>query len=252
MHEDDLEGVVRDLKGMSERFQGQGSAAAPCLDSTDRAGFKRLMLETKGMLSADLGPLNDFAVPLLQMTNLPGYGMLNPPTPEQLQEALALVEGGLNQVRRKQNRPAVLKSTQRPPYVAPVRIAELQALQDPTWDPRRLIRMLQELNLAHANDMNMATAMLLRAVTDHVPPIFGKAAFAQVAAQHTAGPGEGRSFKGAMAPLAESMKHIADGLLHVHIRPTETTPSTTQVDYRQSLDVLLGEVVRLLRARPAH
>lgn len=250
MHEDDLETVIRDLKAMAERFQGQGSAGAPCLSSADRAAFKRLMLETKGLLSAELGPLNEFAVPLLQMTNLPGYGVFNPPTPEQLQEATALVEGGVNQVQRKQNRPSLLQSTQRPPYVAPTRIAELQALQNPAWDLRRLIRMLQELNLAHANDMNMATAMLLRAVTDHVPPIFGKTAFAQVAAQHTAGPGEGRSFKGAMAPLAESMKHIADGLLHVHVRPTETLPSSTQVDYRQSLDVLLGEVVRLLRARP--
>jgi len=192
MHEDDLEAVIRDLKAMAERFQGQDSTGVPCLNSADRAAFKRLMLETLGLLSDDLGRLNDFAVPLLQMTNLPSYGVFNPPSPEQLQEATALVEGGINQARRKQNQPALLKSTNRQPYVAPTRIAELQALQNPAWDLRRLIRMLQELNLAHANDMNMATAMLLRAVTDHVPPVFGKAAFAQVAAQHTAGPGEGR------------------------------------------------------------
>ena len=43
------------------------------------------------------------------------------------------------------------------------------------------------------------------------------------------------------------MKHVADGLLHVHIRASETLPSAAQVDYSQSLDVLLGEVVRFLR-----
>jgi len=169
-----------------------------------------------------------------------------------LQEAIALVEGELNQVRRKRNRPPLIGSTQQSPDVALIRIDELQALQGAACDPRRLIRMLQELNLAQANGMNIATAMLLRAITDHVPPMFGKQGFAQVASQHTAGPGDGRSFKGAIAPLAESMKHIADGLLQVQIRPTETVPSSTQVDYRQSLDVLLGEVVRLLRATSAH
>ena len=119
-------------------------------------------------------------------------------------------------MRRKQNRPAAQRGAppQKPPYVALSRIADLQALKDPQLDPQRLIRMLQELNLAHANDMDMATAMLVRAVTDHVPPVFGQAKFADVAAQYSGGP----SFKGAMAHLANSMKHVADGVLHVDIR----------------------------------
>jgi hypothetical protein len=248
MHEQELQDVIGILRGMTGRFQERGTAAAPYLSSADRAAFKRLMLEAKAMLDADLGRLNDFSALLMMMTNLAGYGAFNPPTREQLQEAVELVEGGLNHVRRKQNRPsAPLGAPQKPPYVASSRIAELQALKNPKWDPRRLIRMLQELNLAHANGMDMATAMLVRAITDHVPPIFGKTRFADVAAQHSAGSIDGRSFKGVMSHLTDSMKHIADGVLHVHIRTKETLPSPTQVDFSQSLDVLLGEVVRLLR-----
>jgi hypothetical protein len=249
MHEQDLQDIIGALRDMTERFQEPTTAAAPHLSSADRAKFKRLMLEAKAMLDVDLGLLNVFSMPLLNMTNLPGYGAFDPPTLEQLQEAIEIVEGGLNHVRRKLNRPPTSPGApQKPPYVAPSRIAELQALKNPKWDPRRLIGMLQELNLAHANGMYMATAMLVRAVTDHVPPIFGKMKFTDVATQHAAGSIEGRSFKGAMSHLTDSMKHIADGVLHVHIRTKETLPSSTQVDFSQSLDVLLGEVVRVLRS----
>jgi hypothetical protein len=248
MHDKELQDVVDALSAMTTRFEQATTAAAPHLSSGDRASFKRLVLEAKSMLDTDLGGLHSFSVPLLGMTTLPGYGVFNPPSLEQLQEAIGLVEGGLNQVRRKHTRPATaLGEPAKPPYVAPSRIAELQALKAPTWDPARLVRMLQELNMAHANGMDIATAMLLRGITDHVPPIFGKTSFADVAAQHAAGSTKGQSFKGSMKHLTDSMKHIADGLLHAHIRTKESLPSATQVDFRQSLDVLLAEAVRLLR-----
>ena len=249
MHEQDLQDIVGTLRSMTERFQQPTTAAAPHLNSADIAKFKGLMLEAKAILGVDLGPLNDFSTPLISMTTLPGYGVFNPPSLEQLQEAIEIVEGGLKHVRRKQIRPSAPQGVpQKPPYVSTSRIAELQGLRNPKWDPRRLIRMLQELNLARANGMDMATAMLVRAVTDHVPPIFGKTSFAEVAAQHAAGSIDGRSFKGSMSHLTDSMKHIADGILHVRIRTRETLPSPTQVDFSQSLDVLLGEVVRELRS----
>jgi hypothetical protein len=247
MYEQELRGITDALRDMTTRFQAPTTAAAPHLGSTDGAAFKRLMLEAKSMLDSDLGPLNNFSTPLAMMTNLPGYGVFNPPSLEELQEAIEIVEGGINHVRRKQTRTPPPTVSQKRPYVDPSRIAELQALIRPKWDPRRLIRMLQELNLGNANGMDMATAMLVRAITDHVPPIFGKTKFADVAAQHAAGSIDGRSFKGAMSHLTDSMKHVADGILHVHIRRTETLPSSTQVNFSQSLDVLLGEVVRLLR-----
>lgn len=197
MHNQELQRVIDTLGDIEGRFQNPPIAAAPHLSSADRAAFKRLMLEAKSMLDIDLGPLNDFSLQLSKMHSLPSYGMLKPPSPEELKEAIEIIEGGLNQLRRKQNRPSSqIGSPQRPHYVAPTRISELQALKDPKFDPRRLIRMLQELNLAHENDMYIASAMLVRGIIDHVPPIFGQANFADVAAQHSAGSSSGRSFKG--------------------------------------------------------
>lgn len=50
-----------------------------------------------------------------------------------------------------------------------------------------------------------------------------------------------------MQHLYGSMKNIADALLHVQIRKSETLPNETQVDFRADLDALLGEFVRLLQ-----
>jgi len=78
MHEQDLHGIVDALQDMTGRFVKATAASAPDLTSTDRAAFKRLMLEAKSMLDSDLGHLNDFSMPLGRMANLPGYGLLNP------------------------------------------------------------------------------------------------------------------------------------------------------------------------------
>lgn len=100
MHEQELEKIIESLRVMEGRFEAPTTAAAPHLNSADRAAFKRLILEAKGILQAALG-INDFGVPLLQMTNLPGFGAFNPPMLDQFHEAIGLVEGGLNQVRRR-------------------------------------------------------------------------------------------------------------------------------------------------------
>jgi len=121
-------------------------------------------------------------------------------------------------------------------------MAELQNLVGARWDTTRLVRMLQELNAAHANDLHMASAMLLRAICDHVPPIFGKGSFAEVANNIA-----GRSISSNLKHLENSLRSIADTHLHAHIRPREVLPTASQVDFRQDLDVLLQEVVRVLR-----
>ena len=48
-----------------------------------------------------------------------------------------------------------------------------------------------------------------------------------------------------MQHLNRSMRNIADGILHEQIRSKELLPSPQQVDFRQDLDRLLGEIVRI-------
>jgi hypothetical protein len=84
--------------------------------------------------------------------------------------------------------------------------------------------------------------MLVRAVMDHVPPVFGVRSFTEVLGNHSAG----RSFKETMARLEEAARKIADSHLHTHIRRREVLPTAQQVNFSPELDVLLGEVVRQL------
>lgn len=50
-----------------------------------------------------------------------------------------------------------------------------------------------------------------------------------------------------MIHLDKSLRKIADSFLHTQIRKKETIPNATQVDFRRDLDVLLGEIVRILK-----
>jgi hypothetical protein len=81
-----------------------------------------------------------------------------------------------------------------------------------------------------------------RAILDHVPPLFSSNTFAEVASSY---PG-GKSFKESMAHLEKSARKIADSHLHQRIRQQEVLPTRTQIDFSRDLDVLLGELVRVL------
>ena len=59
--------------------------------------------------------------------------------------------------------------------------------------------------------------------------------------------GAGKSFKQSMRHLQRSWRNIADAHLHTPIRRSESLPVATQVSFAPDLDVLLGEIVRVLR-----
>lgn len=128
-------------------------------------------------------------------------------------------------------------------YVSTTRIQELKTIKSERVDLTKLIRLCEEINIAHANNLNLALIMLLRAVLDHVPPIFSKTSFKEVAS----GYGGGKSFKDVMEHLENGARKIADSHLHLHIRKREILPTTLQVTFSQHLDVLLAEIVRILQ-----
>lgn len=126
-------------------------------------------------------------------------------------------------------------------YVNPSRIEAIKNFPAGDYDYRRLIRLLEELNHAYRGEAYMATAMLLRAITDHVPPLFGVRTFSEVASNY---PGT-KSFKGQMQSLNNFLRHVADGNLHTQIRRNDDLPTEHQVDFKSPLDALLGEVIRI-------
>lgn len=108
----------------------------------------------------------------------------------------------------------------------------------------KLIKLCEEINIAHANELFLATAMLLRAILDHVPPIFSKASFKEVASEYG-----GKSFKATMDHLENGARKIADSHLHVQIQKKEVLPTSLQVNFSQHLDVLLAEVIAILQPK---
>lgn len=127
-------------------------------------------------------------------------------------------------------------------FVDPARISDLESLSSQDFDFSRLVRMCYELNVTWGNGALLSTAMLTRALIDHVPPLFGFSTFSEVANNHT-----GRSFRESMTHLSNSARKISDSHLHVQIRKQESLPTPTQVDFSRDLDVLLAEIVRLFR-----
>jgi hypothetical protein len=126
-------------------------------------------------------------------------------------------------------------------FISPVRIKELRASAPVNLDFKKLIRLCEEINTCAEQKCWYAVAMLIRAILDHVPPVFGVAKFEQLVANYAGG----RSFKDAMEHLQESARKIADAHLHERMRASEVLPTPQQVNCGQQLDLLLGEIVRI-------
>jgi hypothetical protein len=128
-------------------------------------------------------------------------------------------------------------------YVNLSRIKELRAIKSANFDLSKLVRFCEELNTTFASGSYLSTAMLVRSIIDHVPPIFGAGLFSEVENNHKGN----KSFKESMKNLNSSSRKIADQYLHTQIRNKEVLPNENQVDFSNDIDVLLAEIYRILK-----
>jgi hypothetical protein len=128
-------------------------------------------------------------------------------------------------------------------FVDPTRIEHLKSLGSAKFDLSKLIELCNELNRCWESGSFLAVAMLMRSIMDHVPPIFGYSKFAEISNNY----GGTKSFKKSMEHLENSLRNIADAHLHTSIRQKEVLPTKTQVNFANDLDVLLAEIVRILK-----
>lgn len=125
-------------------------------------------------------------------------------------------------------------------------IEDLQSIPKSNFDTMRLTQMLVELNRAYAGDSFLSCLFLLRAILDHIPPIFNFDSFAKVANNYAGG---GKSFRNAMQHLEKSLREMANLFLHAHIQGTEVIPTKAQAEFRADMAFLLSEVIRILRGK---
>jgi hypothetical protein len=240
---DALEKIADEMAAILSRFKRTREGI--WIADGDEARFTGLVLEARDLLAQSiLGPANDF---WFKVENARFQGALNftgSQSYHSVEQAAGIVRSAVIAIRRRSARPSGLPPgvSAPPPYVNLTRIEQLRSAQSPTWDLQRLLRMCEELNSVFAAGHALASAMLLRAIVDHVPPIFGVENFGQVIASI-----DGQSPKKLMERLHTSSRDISNRWLHQQIRKSESLPTTTQVDFRQELDALLGEVVGKLR-----
>lgn len=128
-------------------------------------------------------------------------------------------------------------------YISESRINELNELRENgKFDLSKLLAYCEALNGCYQARYYIAIPILVRAIIDHIPPIFDREKFESAYSHYGS-----KSFKEQMKHLDKSLRNMADGYLHNHIRIKETLPNNTQVNFSQALDVLLGEICVLLR-----
>ena len=239
----ELAGIIDDVKGIESRFRRTSKSIS--LTTEDETTFRALVTDVLAIYELAMGKENRFSRELVLLVNSYSGGLSGGPSLVAVQGAHKLMEAALRQIHRIQAvAPPVTPPPIhpfRPPYVDSTRIDELRSLPRAEWDLTRLIRMLEELNDAYERGNFQTVPMLVRAIKDHVPPIFGESNFVGVFNNST------KSLKGNLERLENSLKHIADGQLHMQIRSSEVLPTDSQVDFRSDLAVLLAEIVRRLK-----
>lgn len=129
-------------------------------------------------------------------------------------------------------------------FINLARIDELKKLKTKKFDLIKLVKLCEELNNASSTKTAYSPTLLTRAIIDHIPPIFGCKNFSEVANSYS---GWTKSSKKSMLTLDNSLRNIADNNIHSQIRQKEVLPTQTQTDFTPELDLLLSEIVRILK-----
>jgi hypothetical protein len=126
-------------------------------------------------------------------------------------------------------------------YIDKSIIEEIRKLPTTTFDFNRLVRLLEELNDNYDSENYYSVAFLLRAIIDHVPPVFSKNNFAEVANQYSFK----KSNKNLVAKLENVGRDVSDRELHLQIKNKEVLLTDGEIDHKASLAALLREIIHI-------
>jgi|SRR6266542_343473 len=123
-------------------------------------------------------------------------------------------------------------------FVEPSVIEDLRRSNNKKHDLAKFVRFCEELNNSFSSGNFLASTLLIRALLNHVPPVFGHATFQQVVSQSR------KSVKELLKPLEDISRDVADLHTHSLIRHKESLPTKSQVEpFKASFEVLLHEII---------
>lgn len=118
---------------------------------------------------------------------------------------------------------------------------ELKKIQNTKYDTKKLKKICDELNDSYSRANYLSCALLIRAVMNHIPPIFNVETFSQIVAN------SGRSVKAVLSHLESQARPIADLHTHLLIRAKEQVPTKHQIEpYKPSFEILIQEIIARL------
>ncbi len=122
-------------------------------------------------------------------------------------------------------------------------VARVTSLSGQSFNLAKLTRFTVELNENYSRGNYLSCALLIRAIINHVPPLFGHRAFSQVVA------GSSRSVKGILGPLEEGARDIGDLHSHEIVDAYSTPPTKNQIEpYKPPFEVPYQEIERRLQS----
>ncbi len=234
----DLDSLIRELEDITTRFVKGNSITGLFLQSEDQAFFKQKIMEVTALLDELFGENNRYSINIINTVNQGSGGFMGGPSLNCVREGIGILKASKTQLSR-----GIPKKEKRNSYICDSRLNELRSLKNQNFDLSRLIKILEEINDANESQSYMSIGMLCRAIIDHVPPIFACKSFSEVANNYKGS----KSFKDSMLHLEKSLRKVSDAHLHIQIRDKEILPTFQQVDFRADIDVLLAEVVRILK-----
>ena len=125
-------------------------------------------------------------------------------------------------------------------YIKPKIIIELKNIKNKNFDLTKLVKFCEELNISFKRKNYLSCSLLIRAVMNHIPPIFGYNTFSQVVSNSN------KSIKEILSQL-ENSRPIADLNNHALIGKRESLPSKNQIEpYKPSFEILILEIIKKL------
>lgn len=177
----------------------------------------------------DIGTLKDILRNLAEagLIRMEGTAALPTELIAKVQRALGLSLKELSQLRRRNGA-----------FVDPSVIDALRKSTNKRYDLSKVVRFCEELNSSYSAGNYLASTLLIRALLNHVPPVFGHTTFLQVASEAP------RPVGVPLKLLEEECRKVADLHTHLTIRCKENLPTRSQLDpFQAGLEVLLQEIL---------
>lgn len=140
----------------------------------------------------------------------------------EISQMIDLVEG--KNIEQIFSEIAERKNKSKVDFIAPEIITDLEKISNPSFDLKRLLLMVKELNANYRNGNIISVLLIGRSILNHVPPIFGQQTFKAVCSNSP------RSLQGIFDFLENNFRKEADLHTHMVIGNIESLPTMRQVE----------------------